>query len=447
MNTENTTLSKWARPMPWVVLTLVSVAMMTGYIVSKEMSPLQYFLEASRASGGMEWTSTEFGFFAGSKGFFNVFLLMLFVGGVVLDRFGVRVAGVLSMGLMIVGSGSIYLALTSSDPTATVSLPLLSDGALKRQVVFASLGFATFGVGYEMFGITVSKVIVHWFSGSTMALAMGLQVSLARLGTALALAGSPALAKAGGLTLPIVFGVVSLGVGLLLYLIFCAIDRKHRPALQSVEESGGEGFSWKSLRATLSNRGFWLITLLCLFYYSSLYPFLDFATKLMISKYGVEPELAGTIPAILPFTSIVLTPLFGYAYDRWGYGTPTMIIGSVMLTLVMAGFALPMSSAALAVTLMVVLGIAFSLLPSVLWPAVPKLVPIDNLGTAYSVIYYIQNIGLMLVPVLIGWLLQRSRVGESVDFTSSMWVFAFIGLCACVSALLLHHYMRDKLNR
>ena len=167
----------------------------------------------------------------------------------------------------------------------------------------------------------------------------------------------------------------------------------------------------------------------------------------MISKYGVEPELAGTIPAILPFTSIVLTPLFGYAYDRWGYGTPTMIIGSVMLTLVMAGFALPMSSAALAVTLMVVLGIAFSLLPSVLWPAVPKLVPIDNLGTAYSVIYYIQNIGLMLVPVLIGWLLQRSRVGESVDFTSSMWVFAFIGLCACVSALLLHHYMRDKLNR
>lgn len=439
MNTTPVTLSRRQRLLPWLVLTLVSVTMMTGYIVAKEMAPLQHFLESSPASGGMSWSSTEFGFFVGSRGFFNVFLLMLFVSGIVLDRFGTRLAGMLSCALMLVGAGGIYLSLKSVDPTTEITLPLFGT-TLKRQVALASLGFATFGVGYEMLGITASKVIVQWFTGSTLALAMGLQVALCRLGTGLALAASPALAKHGGLSLPVACGVFALGVGVILYLVYCAVDRKHNPLLQQSADSDG-GFSWKTLGATLSSRGFWLITLLCLFYYSALFPFLDFATKLMISKYAVDPQLAGTIPAILPFTSIVLTPLFGYMYDRYGFGTVTMMVGSVMLTVVMAGFTLPLSSAGFAVALMVILGIAFSLLPSVLWPSVPKLVPLDNLGTAYSVIYYIQNIGLFAVPMLIGWLLERSRVGETVDFTGPMWVFTFIGIACCVTAVLLHRHM------
>ena len=184
------------------------------------------------------------------------------------------------------------------------------------------------------------------------------------------------------------------------------------------------------------NPGFWLITLLCLFYYSALYPFLDFATKLMISKYGVNAELAGLIPAILPFTSIVRTPLFGAWCDKRGRSATMMVIGSVMLTIVLIVFAMPGNSSGLAVTLMCVLGIAFSLLPAALWPAVPKIVPMKQLGTSYSIIYYIQNIGLMLIPVLIGKVLERDTVGEQVDYTHSLIIFAIIGLGAIITAAL-----------
>ena len=200
----------------------------------------------------------------------------------------------------------------------------------------------------------------------------------------------------------------------------------------------------------MRNPGFWLITLLCMLYYSALYPFLDFATKLMIAKYGVNPDLAGTIPAILPFTSIVLTPLFGGMYDKVGHGASIMIIGTVMLTVVLMVFAMPMGSSALAVCLMLVLGIAFSLLPAVLWPAVPRIVPMKQLGTAYSIIYYIQNIGLMLIPILIGRVLQNHTGADgSVDYTAAMWIFTAIGAAAILTAILLrvadrrHHYGLD----
>jgi MFS family permease len=172
----------------------------------------------------------------------------------------------------------------------------------------------------------------------------------------------------------------------------------------------------------------------------------------MISKYGVDAELAGLIPAILPFTSIVLTPLFGAWCDNKGRGATMMVVGSVMLTIVLMVFAMPGSSSWLAVTLMCVLGIAFSLLPAALWPAVPKIVPMKQLGTSYSIIYYIQNIGLMLIPVLIGKVLERDTLGEQVDYTRSLIIFAFIGVCAIVTAGLLlwmdrrRHYGLEKPN-
>ena len=203
---------------------------------------------------------------------------------------------------------------------------------------------------------------------------------------------------------------------------------------------------------TIKNPGFWFITLLCLFYYSALYPFLDFATKLMISKYGVNAELAGMIPAILPFTSIVLTPLFGAWCDKKGRSATMMVVGSVMLTVVLIVFAMPGNSSWLAVTLMCVLGIAFSLLPAALWPAVPKIVPMKQLGTSYSIIYYIQNIGLMLIPVLIGKVLERDTTGELVDYTRALIIFAIIGVGAIItSALLLwidrrRHYGLEQPN-
>lgn len=425
----------------WSVLMIVAFTMMTGYVVAKEMSPLQYLLETPVAHGGMGWNSSEFGLFAGARGFFNVFLLMLFVGGIILDKMGVRFAGVLSCALMLIGSGVIYYSIAFTSPEPTVNVFQL--GVLKRQVVMSALGFAFFGIGYELCGITVSKVIVKWFSGKEMALAMGIQVALARLGTALALAGSPALAQHFDLPTPILVGVLSVGIGLIAYLVYCSMDRRiEREGIADTSESEDEQFHLRDLKATLANGGFWLITILCMLYYSALYPFLDFATKLMIAKYGVSPELAGMIPAILPFTSIILTPLFGGMYDRIGRGATIMIIGTVMLTIVLIVFALPFHTSVLAVAMMFILGIAFSLLPSVLWPAVPKLVPTSQLGTAYSVIYYIQNIGLMVVPVLIGAVLERSTHDGQVDYTPAMWIFSAIGILSIIVSIMLLFYDR-----
>ena len=368
---KNTIATKaWAR---WTVLAIVSFTMMAGYVVAKEMSPLQFMLEKATVDGGMGWTSGEFGIFAGSRGFFNVFLLMLFVGGIILDKMGVRFTGILSCVLMLAGAAAVYGVITYTSPDPVWNVPLL--GMVKRQVALAALGFAFFGIGYEMCGITVSKAIVRWFSGKEMALAMGLQVAMARLGTALALGFSPIIALRWGLPRPILIGVFCVGVGLVAYLYYCTMDRRldkdKGVETQNLASQDDEKFHFSDMKLTIKNPGFWLITLLCLFYYSALYPFLDFATKLMISKYGVDAELAGLIPAILPFTSIVLTPLFGGWCDKKGRGATMMVIGSVMLTLVLIVFSMPLKSSWIAVTLMCILGIAFSLLPAALWPAVP----------------------------------------------------------------------------
>ena len=302
-----------------------------------------------------------------------------------------------------------------------------------------------------------------------MALAMGLQVSMARLGTALALNFSLPIALNWGLPRPLLIGLFCLGVGLIAYFYYCTMDRRldvetHNLAspqdskgdpvetqnLASPQDSKGdavethnlasqddEKFHFSDMKITVKNPGFWLITLLCLFYYSALYPFLDFATKLMISKYGVEAELAGAIPSILPYTSIVLTPLFGAWFDKKGYGATMMVIGSVLLTITLFVFAMPLNSSWIAVTLMCVLGIAFSLLTAALWTEVHKIVPMKQLGTSYSIIYYIQNIGLMLIPVLIGKVLERNTIGEQVDYTHSLLIFAVIGVGAIVTSTLL----------
>ena len=433
----------------WTVLVLVSLTMMMGYIVAKQMSPLQHFLELPCNKGGLGWTSAEFGMLTGSRCFFNVFLLMLFVSGIILDRTGVRFAGILSCILMLGGTAIDFYAIAYMDPSQVVNINLhwltYDDPTIKLQVLVAALGFATFGVGYELCGITVSKVIVKWFSGKEMALAMGFQVALARLGTGLALAGAPMLAKKFTLSTPILIGLFSIGVGLIIYLLYCSLDRKAIFGPQ-VKTSDDEKFHFKDMGATMKNPGFWLITVLCLLYYSALYPFLDYATKLMISKYGVNPSFAGWISSILPFTSIVLTPLFGNMYDKMGKGASIMIIGTILLTLVLAIFALPLNSSILAVCLMFLLGIAFSLLPSVLWPAVPKIVPMKLLGTAYSIIYFIQNIGLMIVPIIIGGVLEHNKLSNNIDYdyTQAMWVFTGIGIAAIIVSVMILYIDRRK---
>jgi nitrate/nitrite transporter NarK len=299
-------------------------------------------------------------------------------------------------------------------------------------------------VGSEIAGITVSKVIVKWFTGHELALAMGLQVALARIGTAVALAASLPFAKAwGAASASVGLGAALLLIGAVSFLVYCVMDKKEDAAAAMTQSEPEEGFKMSDLGVLFTNKGFWCITLLCLMFYSGVFPFLKFATKIMVFKYEVSEDMAGLIPALLPFGTIFLTPFFGNVYDRYGKGATLMLIGSILLTLVHVSFALPMNSWIVPILAMIVLGIAFGLVPSAMWPSVPKIIPMKLLGTAYAVIFYIQNIGLSMVPILIGNVNNKNTAADGfIDYTESMTIFAGFGVVAIVIALLL--LLEDK---
>lgn len=451
----------------WTALFIVAITMMMGYFITDVMSPLEDLLETSSAQGGMGWSSSEYGFFSGSYGLINVFLLMLFFGGLILDKMGVRFTGILACALMVIGAGLKFYAIECVAPSLTTMADLPFDGQdsllVKQQVLWASLGFAVFGVGCEMCGITVSKVIAKWFTGHELALALGIQVALARLGTAAAIGFSHDMASSFNLSTPILFGTACLVAGFLAYIVYCVMDKKLDASFavaSSESEAKGDDdkFHLSDLAEIFKNPGFWLICLLCLLFYSGVFPFLKFATKLMISKYAIDPSFAGKIPALLPFGTILLTPLFGSIYDRIGKGATLMIIGSTMMACVHILFALPIfNNAVCAIIIMIVLGVAFSLVPSAMWPSVPKIIPLKLLGSAYAIIFYIQNIGLSLVPMFIGNVLQANTTvgadGEKImNFIPAMWIFATFGIVAVVLAIALRildakkHYGLEEAN-
>lgn len=427
--------SKSAR---WTALLIVSFTMMFGYFFTDVMSPLEPLLTAAKEDGGLGlgWSSDEYGFFSGAYGYFNVFLLLLFFGGIILDKFGIRFTGIMSTILMF-GGALIKWYAVGHDFTGTIAVPFF--GTYQTQVVLAALGFSIYGVGCEIAGITVSKVIVKWFTGHELALAMGVQVALARLGTAGALGFALPFAKwMGGVSASVGLGAALLCAGVIVFLVYCVMDKKEDASAAAVQGEPEEGFKFSDLKVLLTTTGFWYVAVLCLMFYAGVFPFLKFATKLMIFKYGVAEDVAGLIPAMLPFGTIFLTPLFGSIYDKYGKGATLMLIGSVLLTCVHIIFALPFGTWILAVAVMVVLGIAFGLVPSAMWPSVPKIIPMKLLGTAYALIFYIQNIGLALVPVWIGKVNQANTGANGViDYTETMTVFALFGVVAIVISLLL----------
>lgn len=419
----------------WTALAIVSFTMMCTYFITDVMASLEVILTTPVAEGGLGWTSSDYGFFSGAYGYINVFLLMLFFGGIILDKCGIRFTGTMSCSFMVFGVLLKWYALSHDFGEGTFM-------GYHLQAVYAALGFAIFGMGAEITGITVSKVIIKWFTGHEVALAMGLQVATARIGTAVALACSLPMARAAGsVSFPVLVGGACICIGLIAYLVYCVMDKKLDQSAESVAEEKEEGFQLKDLKLIFTSKGFWLITILCLMFYAGVFPFLKFATKLMIAKYHVEPEIAGLIPAMLPFGTILLTPVFGSLYDRIGKGATLMVIGSVMLTVVHVLFALPLLNVWwFAVIIMVILGIAFSLVPSAMWPSVPKIIPMKQLGSAYAIIFYIQNIGLSMVPLLIGWVIDRYSTIRtpdgtvSYDYTLPMCIFALFGFVAILIA-------------
>lgn len=423
--------SKAAR---WTALAVVAFTMLCGYFLTDVMAPLKPMLEKE-----LLWTSTDYGIFTSAYGWFNVFLLMLIFGGIILDKMGVRFTGLGACILMVVGCAVKYGAVSGLFPLEGTVI-----AGMKGQVAVAALGYAVFGVGVETAGITVSKVIVKWFKGYEMALAMGLEMATARLGTMLAMSVTVPFANAcHSLSAPILLCLVMLCIGLIAFFVYTLMDKKLEASIGKDETSADDAFRISDIMLIVRNKGFWLIALLCVLFYSAVFPFLKYATDLMVNKYEVDPEVAGIIPSLLPLGTLFLTPFFGNLYDRKGKGATIMLIGAVMLIGVHTLFALPLLNYWwFATIIMIVLGIAFSLVPSAMWPSVPKIIPEKQLGTAYALIFWVQNWGLMGVPALIGWVLDRyckldEAGGPAYDYTLPMIIFACFGILALIIALML----------
>lgn len=434
--------SKAAR---WAALAIVSLTMFCGYWFADVMSPLKPMLESQ-----LGWTSTDYGTFTSAYGWFNVFFLMLILGGIILDKIGVRLTGLGSAGIMVLGAGLKYYAISTTFPEGATIL------GLKMQVALASIGFAIFGVGIEISGITVTKIIVKWFKGYELALAMGLQVAVARIGTMLALASPVPIARYfGTISSPLLVCLILLTIGFLSYFGYIAMDKKlDASEVDNVKEEE-ESFRVRDIFSIMSNKGFWLIAILCVLFYSAVFPFIKYAADLMVNKYGLDPEVAGLIPSLLPAGTLFLTPLFGGIYDKKGKGATMMILGSAMLIVIHGLFSIPwIDSWIFATFLVILLGIALSLVPSAMWPSVPKIIPERQLGTAYSVIFWIQNWGLMGVPFLIGRVLDKYCISgekivdgvsiKSYDYTIPMLIFTSFGVMALVVALMLKREDRIK---
>lgn len=452
--------SKTAR---WFVLALVAFTMLCGYFLTDVMAPLKPLLQAPIADGGLGWDSSDYGFFTSAYGWFNVFLLMLIFGGMILDKMGVRFTGVMATGIMVGGIALKYWAISTLDPSTTMNI---FGNQLGSQVVLASVGYAIFGVGVEIAGITVSKIIVKWFKGRELALAMGLEMACARIGTALALAFTPVISASFGnsISMPILLGLLLLCVGLISFIVFVVMDKRRDKELADSMEAE-EPFRFRDIFDIIKLKGFWYIAILCVLFYSAVFPFLKYAPDLMYNKFGISQELSGVIPSLLPFGTILLTPFFGNLYDRKGKGATIMLLGAFMIVLVHTLFAIPMlNNWIVALVLMLVLGVAFSLVPSAMWPSVPKIIPENKLGTAYALIFWIQNWGLMGVPYLIGVVLDKYCVVENsaavtseitgvvseqatrvaYDYTIPMLIFASFGVLSILFAYLLKREDKKK---
>lgn len=418
----------------WGALAIVAFTMMAAYYVNDVMAPLKNMLESDLA-----WTSTEFGFFTGAYSFLNVFLLMLIWGGLILDRFGIRFTGKLAAILMVVGTGLEYYAITVLAGNESLIF------GYKTGVFVASAGYSIFGVGAEVAGITVSKIIAKWFRGKEMATAMGVQVALARIGSQAAYSVAIPLARNFSIDTPLLIGFVLLIGGLVAFFAFSVMDKKLDKQVEASTEDGDEDkFSFKDVKHILTNPGFWLIALLCVLFYSCVFPFQKFASELMIGKYGIDESVAGSIVGLPALGALILTPVFGGLVDKRGKAASIMMLGAAMLICVHFIYAIPsIDNWLVAIVLMIILGIAFSLVPSAMWPSVAKIFPVNQLGTAYALIFFIQNIGLWGIPTLIGWVLDTYCVvgtsgnANEYDYTIPMCIFTGLAILSLFVAFLL----------
>ncbi|MDP2237594.1 MAG: MFS transporter [Bacteroidales bacterium] len=437
----------------WIALALISLTMFFAYFFVDVAAPLQSLLERNHG-----WSPETFGMLGGSEFFLNVFAFFLILSGIILDKMGIRFT-IITAGLaMVIGGAIKYYALTEA--FAGTGLAAWLDTfwvAVPSSAKLAFFGFAIFGVGVEMAGITVSKTIVKWFKGKELALAMGLEMAVARLGVFAVFRLSPIFAENGGAVNSIFWGVAFLMVGFLLFFMYTFMDaRLDKEIGEESTAEPEEAFRVSDLWLILKNPGFLAIAGLCVLFYSAIFPFQKFATDMLSSKLDISIKDAAAMFSYFPIGAMILTPFIGAFLDRKGLGATMMLYGSILLTVSHLIFALVPAEAftpLIAYSTIVILGLAFSLVPASMWPSIPKIVEERFLGSAYGLTFWIQNIGLLAVPILIGWALSAANPGVAnaiaagdmdikYDYTVPELIFAGFGVMAMVLSVILK--MVDK---
>lgn len=459
----------WAR---WTALTLIASMMFFAYMFVDVMAPIKSLLEPA-----LGWSSTAYGTYRSAEYFLNVWGFLI-VAGIILDKCGVRFTGTLSASLMLVGACIKLYGI--SDMFAGSALESWLNSwwtTIPASAKMASFGFMIFGCGCEMAGTTVSKALAKWFKGKEMALAMGLEMAIARIGVFSIFSLSPWIAeKMGSVVVPVAFCTVLLLVGLIFFLVFCILDRKFDKQLEAdkiKEDVPDEQFRVSDIWMVLSSRIFWVVALLCVLYYSAIFPFQAYgAEMLQCNLHGISAQTASNIFRWFPVGAAIITPLLGIYLDRKGKGATMLICGSLLLIVchLIFAFAVPATgSEVLAYVTIVVLGISFALVPAALWPSVPKIIEERVLGSAYCLIFWVQNIGLCFVPLLIGNVLDSSNLNNPAviaakatieqlkaegvespdvfipyDYTTPLVIFACFGVAALVIALYLKVLDKQK---
>ena len=515
--------------MRWTALLLLALAMFCSYIFMDILSPIKDLMQEYRG-----WDSTAFGTMQGSEVFLNVFVFFLIFAGIILDKMGVRFTAVLSAAVMLTGAIVKWYAVTDYFTGSSLEvwfnnnlnyIPVFDElgvspfyEGMPASAKFAACGFMIFGCGCEMAGITVSRGIVKWFKGREMALAMGSEMALARLGVATCMIFSPFFAKLGGnisVSRSVAFGVVLMCIALIMTIVYFFMDNKLDSQTGEAEEKD-DPFKISDLGQILTSSGFWLVALLCVLYYSAIFPFQKYAVNMLqcnltlvepsqdsfwasssvtIVQYvimlvvaaagfasnfqkvkrnqfillafsiislitycymGYMRQSAESIFAVFPLLAVLITPILGSYVDHKGKAASMLILGSVLLIACHLTFAfiLPLfkdsavGGIIIAYATILVLGSSFSLVPASLWPSVPKLVDAKVIGSAYALIFWIQNIGLWLFPLLIGKVLDKSNPGVTdptkFDYTAPLIMLASLGVAALLLGFVLKAVDKKK---
>ena len=430
----------------WVALACLVVPMFASYFFDDMFSSLsELFKNPEQLQLG--WDMADYGFYSSGYSFLCIWGGLI-ICGALLDRFGVRLVGSLFVGMMVFGAGLVTFAISAGFAPET-------------SLTIAYIGCMLFGLGSEIAGVSVTRSIAKWFKGRNMALAMGLQLAIARFGTATAILIAPMIVtqKAAGemyllsdTNRPAMIGLAVLGIGAILWAVFVGLDAgfdRQTGETDKVETAEEDKFRISDIWKVLTNPRFLMIAVLCVTFYCTVIRFKKFGVSILLPLFGVDLDIATVLLAMIPFFTILFTPLFGALVDKVGKATLWMIVGSAMVLVshLIITFA-PQGEPVYAYIAIALLGIGYSLVPSAMWPSVPKIIPEKNLGTAYSLIYWVQNLGMWAVPIYVGRIFKKeiTEAGNiSQEITAAIhaeYVFIFLGIVAIATAMMLYYSSR-----